>query len=470
MDGYNNPMKRGIVLIVLVILGVIATVLIVAGSNTPQVVSVYPLPGSINVPAQAPIRITFSKTMQAKSVSDRLVIEPARSGLTTWEENTFTFVPDQPWPADTTITIQLKPGVKSMRLLSLPFLRPTAWSFVTNKTRLAYLWPSDSGADLFALDPDSGDVMRLTQTQNVLDFHINSDGVLIYFSTTNGLGGSDIFRLHRLATPGADGVLQPEMVVSCGEATCRLPQFSPNGRYLAYERTPLLGNAESTGSQVWVLPLDSSTPYTAGQPSHSTSNPAWTARNSLSFYDSQEKAFIVFDPETQARLLLQNETGEPGAWNPEGNTFLAPEVFFDTTDALQPGSSALLVAYTLPDTGQGYKAQIFSQEHGLEDTSPAFSPDGKWIAFSRKYLDTERWTPGRQLWLVQTDGSEPHPIVDSPNYNFYDFTWSPDSLRLAFVRFNVSTLTEPPELWVVNADGTNPIQLVLKGYAPQWIP
>jgi Tol biopolymer transport system component len=463
-------MKRGIALIALIILGVIVTALIVAGSNTPQVISVYPLPGSASVPVQAPIHITFSKPMSAASVSDRLVIEPARSGQVIWEENAFTFIPDQPWPSGTTITIQLKPGSKSKQLLSLPFSKHTTWSFVTSKTLLAYLWPSNDSADLFALDPDSGDVMRFTRTQNVLDFHVSSDGVLIYYSTINELGGSDIFRLNRLSTPGSDGTLEPEMVVNCGEATCRLPQSSPNGRYLAYEYTPLLRNADSTGSQVWVLPFDTRTSYSAGGLNHSTSNPAWNIKNNLVFYDYQEKAFILFDPDTQEKLLLQNETGEPGAWNSEGNIFLAPEVFFDTSDALQPGSSALLVAYTFLEPGQGYEAKIFSQERGLEDTSPAFSPNGKWIAFSRKYLDSERWTPGRQLWLVQTDGSEPHPIVNSPEYNFYDFSWSPDSHRLAFVRFNISTLTEPPELWAVNADGTNPIQLVIQGYAPQWIP
>jgi Tol biopolymer transport system component len=463
-------MKRRILLIALVILGVLTAGFIVASSNTPQVVSVYPLPGSTNVPVGVPVRITFSKPMQAESVSDRLVIEPAYSGTTSWEENTFVFWADKSWPAGTKIIIQLKPGVKSKQLFSLPLSKHTTWSFKTSKSLLIYLWPSDGGADLYALDPDAGDVLQLTHTKNVLDFHASGDGFLIFYSATNEAGGSDIFRLDRLALPGVDETIQPEMVVNCGEAACRMPQLSPDDLYLAYERTPLPGNEDASGSQVWVLPMDTQTPYAVGDPGHSTSTPDWTARNYLSYYDNQDKAFIVFDPETQTKLSLQNETGEPGTWNPEGTLFLTPEVFFESTQPQQPGSSALLVAYSLSDITQGYQVQIFSQERDLEDTSPAFSPDGQLIAFARKYLDAERWTPGRQLWLVQTDTGESHPVFDEPEYNFYDFAWSPDGSRLAFVRFNISALTIPPELWMVNTDGTNPVQLVIKGFAPQWIP
>ena len=42
----------------------------------------------------------------------------------------------------------------------------------------------------------------------------------------------------------------------------------------------------------------------------------------------------------------------------------------------------------------------------VEDVSPVFSPDGKWIAFARRYLDPLRWTPGRQVWLMRADGTE----------------------------------------------------------------
>jgi Tol biopolymer transport system component len=99
-----------------------------------------------------------------------------------------------------------------------------------------------------------------------------------------------------------------------------------------------------------------------------------------------------------------------------------------------------------------------------------YSPNGATIAFARKYLDSERWTFGRQLWIMNADGSNAHPITDEPNFNHFDLAWSWDGLMLAYVRFNEAQIFKPPELWMINADGSNPIQLIIGGYSPLWIP
>jgi Tol biopolymer transport system component len=106
----------------------------------------------------------------------------------------------------------------------------------------------------------------------------------------------------------------------------------------------------------------------------------------------------------------------------------------------------------------------------LEDTLPVFSPDGERLAFARKYLNQDEWTPGRQLWLMDMDGGNARSLTREPSYNHYDFAWSPLGNQLAFVRFNQTTMTEPPELWLVNDDGSQARLLVIGGYAPQWIP
>jgi hypothetical protein len=71
---------------------------------------------------------------------------------------------------------------------------------------------------------------------------------------------------------------------------------------------------------------------------------------------------------------------------------------------------------------------------------------------------------------MNADGSNPHPITDEPDYNHYDLSWSWDSLRLAYVRFNEAKKHEPVELWMIDSNGKNPVQLVIGGYSPVWIP
>jgi Tol biopolymer transport system component len=106
----------------------------------------------------------------------------------------------------------------------------------------------------------------------------------------------------------------------------------------------------------------------------------------------------------------------------------------------------------------------------LEDASPAFSPDGKTIIFARKYLNIAKWTPGRQIWIMDADGANARAVTDEPQYNHYSFTWSPAGDQVAYVRFNQTVMTESPEIWLMNADGTNRRLLVSGGYAPMWIP
>lgn len=64
---------------------------------------------------------------------------------------------------------------------------------------------------------------------------------------------------------------------------------------------------------------------------------------------------------------------------------------------------------------------------GHRDSAPAFSPDGRWIA----YLGAERGgTP--QIWLLATAGGEPRRLTDHP-LGAGAPVWSPDSRRLAYV-------------------------------------
>jgi Tol biopolymer transport system component len=106
----------------------------------------------------------------------------------------------------------------------------------------------------------------------------------------------------------------------------------------------------------------------------------------------------------------------------------------------------------------------------VEDTEAVYSPDGSSIAFARKYLDAARWSLGRQLWIMNSDGSNSHAITGEPDDNHYDLAWSRDGSALAYVSFNQAQLSTPPELWMVSVDGSEPTQLVIGGYSPIWIP
>jgi dipeptidyl aminopeptidase/acylaminoacyl peptidase len=62
------------------------------------------------------------------------------------------------------------------------------------------------------------------------------------------------------------------------------------------------------------------------------------------------------------------------------------------------------------------------------DTSPRWSPDGRWLAF----LSEREGKKKRQLYVMPADGGEPRRLTDL-RHGVTDPVWSPESERLAFV-------------------------------------
>lgn len=133
----------------------------------------------------------------------------------------------------------------------------------------------------------------------------------------------------------------------------------------------------------------------------------------------------------------------------------------------------------------------------LPDVQPAWSPDGKRLAFFR-LTDTA----GGELWIVNRDGSEEHRLNVDPGINEPD--WSPDGSLIAFdargsIRYwNVVTSRativrndgddkaprfspngravvfyrgpiSAATVWVMNTSGTDAHQLTT-GFEPDWSP
>lgn len=97
-------------------------------------------------------------------------------------------------------------------------------------------------------------------------------------------------------------------------------------------------------------------------------------------------------------------------------------------------------------------------------SSPAFSSDGNRIAFSTREpnrLDAD-------IYVSATDGTQRrnityHPAIDTSP------TWSPRGQQLAFI----SDRTGTPQVWIMDADGSNVQRLVTEGGhcdSPEWSP
>ncbi len=322
-------------------------------------------------------------------------------------------------------------------------------------------------AQIPVANPLTGEIQQYTSGLGVLEYTASRDGISIYFSASNAQGGSDLYMIDRIALDSTpENSYHPRKLFDCGASQCRSPAASSDGQYLAYEY--LLSNPQggSSPAQIWTLNLATQAKHPVGETTHETIQPAWSSTGWLAYYDRTSGAYDVLDPQAQVGIQLPNQTGQPGAWSPDGRFYMAPEIYYHQATMTSETGASHLLRYNL----QTAASDVISGDNEVEDVEGVYSPDGGWIAFTRKFLEASAWSFGRQLWVMQADGSNPHPITFEPDYNHYDLAWSRDGMALAYVRFNQRKLSDPPELWMVNADGGNPLQLVIGGYSPLWIP
>jgi Tol biopolymer transport system component len=453
------------VVIVLVLLAA-AGVGSYAWTGRPQLLELYPPAGAEQVPVTSPIRLEFSRSMKPETVISHLKFEPAMGGEFSWDKNTLTFTPDKAWPNEQEISLQLEAGARAASWLSFP-MEGESWTFKTSVSYLAYLWPSEGPADIYGLNPVTGEIIRYTQAMGVSEYTLSSDGMMIYFAASNAQGGSDLYQMDRLHAASLTGNgYKPQELLVCGLAQCRSPAVSFDGTTLAYEYLIPTPKGGLGPAQIWLLSLPSLEASPVGQATHETVQPGWSASGWLAYYDRTSSTYEVINPLTQRRTQLANQTGQPGNWSPDGEYYLAPEIYYSQPSGNVETGSSHLLRYGI-QTGI---AEDISGVEAVEDVEGIYSPDGGSIALARKFLDVTRWSLGRQIWLMNPDGSNPHPITTETDYNHYDLAWSRDGMMVAYVRFNQAKLTQPPELWMINVDGSNPLQLVIGGYSPQWIP
>jgi TolB protein len=102
--------------------------------------------------------------------------------------------------------------------------------------------------------------------------------------------------------------------------------------------------------------------------------------------------------------------------------------------------------YVMTSTGDAKKA--LTDNNNLPEYGPAWSPDGKKIAFIRQERVS---TPEGQsdwqvdVWVMNADGSEQKKLTDDFNDEGAP-TWSPDGTKIAFV--------DGPDIWTVKPDGS----------------
>lgn len=102
-------------------------------------------------------------------------------------------------------------------------------------------------------------------------------------------------------------------------------------------------------------------------------------------------------------------------------------------------------------------SSVYPPLQGTRDSDPAWSPDGRKLAFSSSTGATA------DIWVIQADGTIPVKLVSNGATNSAP-AWSPDGQKLAFVSDKDGT----NDIWLVNADGSQPRKLFASQAEENW--
>jgi dipeptidyl aminopeptidase/acylaminoacyl peptidase len=377
-----------------------------------------------------------------------------------------------------------------------------------------------------------GDLYRL---KNIEDPQYSPDGKSIAFvvresDLKKGASNSDLYIVN------ADGSGLRQLTFSPG--TDEHPRWSPDGMSLLFVST------RKSGAQAWLLPLNGGEPQQLTDFSYGISSPVWTSdgkrilfaadlfpecgaddacnkkndagletgplqaymtdallyRHWTSWKTGKYSHVLIYDPGKKTTLDLTPGSYDAPSFSLGGVGFVSSpdsrEVCFvsdhDSVEALSTNRDLFLVS----TSGQGVSNR--TAENRAYDGDPAYSPDGKYLAYRmqtvpgyesdrfrialydretrKKSVLTEsfdnwvndfQWAPDSRsiYFLADIQGHVPlyrldlktgqsTKVLDAKTIDA--FTISPNGSSIAFVRRSVG---EPSELWTAASDGKNPRRL-----------
>lgn len=249
------------------------------------------------------------------------------------------------------------------------------------------------------------------------------------------------------------------------------PQVSPEGKWVAYTVTTTMLKEEKSETQVWMVPFAGGEPIPMTAKGGSASRPRWSGDGKyLSFLaargEGKTQVWALDRQGGEAQQLTEVPQGVGSYdWSPDG-TRLVLEVQDPSSEELaaqkdeqqgvKPAKPRTQPPWIIDrlQTKRDYvgyldhrrvhlyvfdlKSKKLTQVTGgdYDDGSPAWSPDGRFIAFVSNRDKEPDATFNTEIWLVASDnpdqGKTMIRLTDNPGED-EDPAWSPDGKSIAYV-------------------------------------
>jgi Tol biopolymer transport system component len=219
------------------------------------------------------------------------------------------------------------------------------------------------------------------------------------------IGVAGILGISPAAFPGANGQIA-------------FTRFSPSSGAAVYAM-----NADGTGTHRIV---------------RNGAGPAWSSDGRRLAYSRAGHIYVCDASGGHARRVTGRrpvEAGQP-AWAPDGKRIVFASRGYIYTVRSDGRGLRRITSRPFVTNPAGKRLKIRST-----DARPAWSPDGKAIAF------VHHGNAGREeVWTMRPDGSRRRQLTHIDSRGWLSPSWSPDGRRIVYAR--------SPGVWVINADGS----------------
>lgn len=239
---------------------------------------------------------------------------------------------------------------------------------------------------------------------------------------------ADGTHLQRLTKTGKDG----------------WPTWSPDGKQVMFS------SSRHRISQIFVMNAD-------GKDQHLIADgfwPDWGPNGSKIAYtvwqDDKNTEIYLMNPDGSNQRRLTHHPARDGGptFSPDGKKI----AFLSDRD--NPERFPQYNLYMM--NADGTDVLKLTDDFSVSNSKPSWSPDGRWIAFTRGDLRSD-------IYRINVDGANLQNLTNHPTFDASP-TWSPDGRQIAFY-----SSREGGGIYMMNADGTGVVQLTpVRGVGLDW--
>jgi len=314
----------------------------------------------------------------------------------------------------------------------------------------------DNQSQLCIIPAGGGDSQPVTTDANIWAFAIAPDHSSVIYATVFGENGSQLWQWF-------PETREQVVALECPNAYCSDMAWSPDGRGILYSRLDFdLEINPANVQSIWWLDLTTreTTPLFQ-DPLTPGFSPRWSPDGKqLNYVSINPLEIKIYQMETGESQSITTQLGYSGVWSPDGENLLL-------IDMERREGLFLYKLYSYNLANQWLTR--LSVDLNIDDSFPAWSPNGEWIALVRREKDQESPGTGSQVWIMRSDGTEPRQLTSAEEVQFGQPAWSPDGQYLLFDYRSVSSEGVISGIKILEVDTGKEIELASPGNRPAWL-